>query len=42
VVIVTDHDALDYQAVVDRAKLVVDTRDATRNLTRGKHKVVKA
>ncbi len=32
VVIVTDHAAVDYQRVVDRAKAVVDTRNATRPL----------
>jgi len=42
VVIVTDHDALDYQAVVDKAKLVVDTRDVTRGIARGRHKIVPA
>jgi len=42
VVIVTDHDALDYQAVVDHARLVVDSRDATRGITRGRHKIVPA
>ncbi len=42
VVIVTDHDALDYQAVVDRAKLVVDTRDVTRGIARGRQKIVPA
>jgi UDP-N-acetyl-D-glucosamine dehydrogenase len=31
-VIVTDHRAVDYQWVVERAKLVVDTRNATRPL----------
>ena len=36
VVIVTDHKALDYQRVVDKAKLVVDTRNATSR-TRGGH-----
>ena len=42
VVIVTDHDALDYQAVVDKARLVVDTRDVTRGIARGRHKIVQA
>ncbi len=31
VVIVTDHDAFDYAAIVKSAKLVVDTRNATRS-----------
>jgi UDP-N-acetyl-D-glucosamine dehydrogenase len=42
VVIVTDHDALDYQAVVDKARLVVDTRDVTRGIARGRQKIVPA
>jgi UDP-N-acetyl-D-glucosamine dehydrogenase len=42
VVIVTDHDALDYQAVVDKARLVVDTRDVTRGIARGRQKIVQA
>jgi UDP-N-acetyl-D-glucosamine dehydrogenase len=42
VVIVTDHDALDYQAIVDKAKLVVDTRDVTRGIARGRQKIVPA
>ena len=33
VVIVTDHSNVDYQRVVDRAKLVVDTRNATKRTT---------
>jgi UDP-N-acetyl-D-glucosamine dehydrogenase len=32
VVIVTDHSAYDYADVVARARLVVDTRNATRGL----------
>jgi len=32
VVIVTDHSQYDYPAIVARAKLVVDTRNATRNI----------
>ena len=32
VVIVTDHTSNDYKAVVDAAKLVVDTRNATRGI----------
>jgi UDP-N-acetyl-D-glucosamine dehydrogenase len=33
VVIVTDHKAFDYQVLVDRAKLIVDTRNALKGLT---------
>ncbi len=36
VVIVTDHKAVDYQLVVDHAALVVDTRNVTRGLRRGR------
>jgi UDP-N-acetyl-D-glucosamine dehydrogenase len=32
VVIVTDHSQYDYPAIVAKAKLVVDTRNATRNI----------
>jgi UDP-N-acetyl-D-glucosamine dehydrogenase len=32
VVIVTDHSAYDYAAIVDQAKLVVDTRNATKGI----------
>ena len=39
VVIVTHHSAYDYQHIVDLAKVVVDTRNATRNIVRGKEKV---
>ncbi len=39
VVIVTHHSAYDYQRVVDLAQVVVDTRNATRNITRGREKV---
>jgi UDP-N-acetyl-D-glucosamine dehydrogenase len=40
VVIVTDHSSVDYQRVVDLAAVVVDTRNATANLTKGKGKIV--
>ena len=39
VVIATDHDSIDYQALVRDAKLVIDTRNATKNVTFGKDKV---
>ncbi|HET6170013.1 MAG TPA: nucleotide sugar dehydrogenase [Terracidiphilus sp.] len=32
VVIVTDHTSYDYQAIVDQSQLVVDTRNATKNI----------
>ena len=34
VVIVTDHSSIDYQRVVNLARVVVDTRNATAGLTR--------
>ena len=42
VIITTDHTNIDYQRVVDNSKLVVDTRNATRNVTRGREKIVRA
>jgi UDP-N-acetyl-D-glucosamine dehydrogenase len=39
VVIATDHDRIDYQQLVRDAKLVIDTRNATRDVTFGKDKV---
>jgi UDP-N-acetyl-D-glucosamine dehydrogenase len=32
VVIVTDHSAFDYQALVERARLIVDTRNALKGV----------
>ncbi len=40
VVIVTDHRAIDYQLLVDRAGLIVDTRNATRKYQRPKARIV--
>src|SRR6266852_5649500 len=40
VVIATDHSSYDYAAIVDAAKLVVDTRNATRRLMRQRDKIV--
>ena len=41
-VIVTDHSAYDWDWVVEHAPLVVDTRNATALVTRGRKKIVKA
>ena len=41
VVIVTDHSAYDYEEVVKHARLVLDTRNATRNVKSGRGKVFK-
>jgi hypothetical protein len=35
VVIVTDHQVIDYETVVATAQLLVDTRNATRGMTGG-------
>ena len=40
VVIVTDHEDVDYQRVVDHATLVVDTRNVTAKTTGGRARVV--
>ncbi|HUQ99008.1 MAG TPA: nucleotide sugar dehydrogenase [Gemmatimonadaceae bacterium] len=40
VVIVTDHSKVDYQRVVHHARVVVDTRNATAKLAKGKGKIV--
>src|SRR5438132_1139321 len=42
VLITTDHSSVDYQWVVDSASTIVDTRNATRRVTRGREKIVKA
>ncbi len=42
VLIVTDHAAIDYDRVVERAPLVVDTRNACRAVHAGREKIVKA
>lgn len=39
VVITTDHSNFDYDAIVANAKLIVDTRNATKNVKHGKEKV---
>ena len=40
--IATDHSAYDYEFLVRHARLVVDTRNATRNVKEGREKIVKA
>ncbi|MBT3201671.1 MAG: nucleotide sugar dehydrogenase [Phycisphaerales bacterium] len=42
VLISTDHTQYDYQCIVDNAKIVIDTRNATKNVKRGRKKIVKA
>jgi UDP-N-acetyl-D-glucosamine dehydrogenase len=41
VVIHTDHDAFDYQAIVEHARLVFDTRNATRDVRSDRSRVVR-
>ncbi len=40
--IATDHTAFDYAAIVKHGKLVVDTRNATKNVKEGREKIKKA
>ena len=42
VLIATDHSAYDYAMIVRHAQLVVDTRNATKHVTQGREKIVKA
>jgi UDP-N-acetyl-D-glucosamine dehydrogenase len=41
VAIITDHSNIDYGWVVEHARLVVDARNATKNITVGKNKIIK-
>jgi UDP-N-acetyl-D-glucosamine dehydrogenase len=41
VVITTDHTTVDYQAVVDHSKLIIDTRNATKGLKNTADKVLR-
>jgi UDP-N-acetyl-D-glucosamine dehydrogenase len=41
VVIVTDHSDYDYQWIVDNARLIVDTRNAAKNVKKGRAKIHK-
>ncbi|MGB2627108.1 MAG: hypothetical protein WAK20_09990, partial [Candidatus Acidiferrum sp.] len=40
VLIATDHSSYDFAAIVNSSKLVVDTRNATRNITRFRERIV--
>jgi UDP-N-acetyl-D-glucosamine dehydrogenase len=42
VVIATDHSSYDYQAITDAAQVVVDTRNATRGVSRNHQKIVRS
>jgi UDP-N-acetyl-D-glucosamine dehydrogenase len=41
VIILTDHSVYDIRQIVDAAKLVIDTRNSTKNLTEGKERIIK-
>jgi UDP-N-acetyl-D-glucosamine dehydrogenase len=41
-VIVTDHEGVDYQELVDSIDLVIDTRNATLAVTKGRERIVMA
>ena len=40
--IVTDHDVIDWQGLVDGSRLVVDTRNATRGVVENADHIVRA
>ena len=42
VLIATDHSAYDYDFIVEHSRLVLDTRNATKQVTRGREKIRKA
>jgi len=42
VLIATDHSAYDYAFIVEHSRLVIDTRNATKKVVRGREKIVKA
>jgi len=41
VLILTDHSDIDYEAVAEKAKIVVDTRNATKAVKRNRDKIIK-
>jgi len=42
VLIATDHSAYDYAFIVEHSRLVIDTRNATKKVTRNRERIVKA
>jgi UDP-N-acetyl-D-glucosamine dehydrogenase len=40
VLLATDHSSYDMQAIVDGAQLLIDTRNATRQVKRNRDKIV--
>lgn len=41
VLIITDHSGIDYQQVVESARVIIDTRNATRQVVGNKEKIIK-
>ena len=41
VVILTDHGAIDYDWLVEHAQIIVDTRNATRDVQKGQERIIK-
>jgi UDP-N-acetyl-D-glucosamine dehydrogenase len=41
VLILTDHSSIDYDLVVEKAKLIIDTRNATKDVEQNREKIVK-
>jgi UDP-N-acetyl-D-glucosamine dehydrogenase len=42
VLIITDHSDYDYDWIVENSSIVIDTRNATRNVSSNRHKIIKA
>jgi len=42
VLISTDHTSIDYDELVEYSQLVIDTRNATKDVKNGRNKIVKA
>ena len=42
VLIVTDHSVYDWQRIVSQSRLVLDSRNATKNVRNGREKITKA
>ena len=40
-IILTDHTDYDYQMIVDNSKIIFDTRNATKNVKRGRNKIIR-
>jgi UDP-N-acetyl-D-glucosamine dehydrogenase len=40
VIIITDHSVYDYSFIVEHAKIVIDTRNATKNIKANREKIV--